>query len=190
MLYKWNYNRVAEEFQYAFLLEWKNELLKQKDRGFLNEDVFEKEQWDEIYCIINQAEKYFELTAKAYDMRGVYDVVLNNEVYYDAFIDKMLHNKIIIFGTGLIAKKIVHLLEKKGVSSNIVCFCETKVTKAIFFEKSVYSIKDIPYPKDMLVISTVAEKIQKSIINELIDSGFSDIMCIDKKIWETMQECH
>lgn len=190
VLYKWNYNRVAEEFQYAFLLEWKNEILKQKNRGFLDEHVFEKKQWDEIDCIVSQTEKYFELTAKAYTMRGVYDIVLNNKVYYDGFMDKMLHNKIIIFGTGLIAKKIVHILEKQGGLSNIVCFCEINATKKSFCGKPVFSIKDVPYPKDMLIISAVAEKTQKSIIKKLMDMDFSDILCVDGKLWNKMQDCY
>lgn len=70
-IYKWNYGRVAEEFQYAFLLEWKKELESHLNRGILRKEIFEENQWNEINSIIHNVDRYFEKTAKAYALKDM-----------------------------------------------------------------------------------------------------------------------
>ena len=36
----------------------------------------------------------------------------------------------------------------------------------------------------------VREKTQKSIIKKLMDMDFSDILCVDGKLWNKMQDCY
>lgn len=58
LLYKWNYNRIAKQYKYSFLLEWKKELKIQKNSGILKKDFFKKDQWEEINCIMNKTKDY------------------------------------------------------------------------------------------------------------------------------------
>lgn len=64
VIYKWNYSRISGEYQQDFLMEWKKELLDQKQRGILNREVFDEEQWDEINNILLQTDDYYERTSK------------------------------------------------------------------------------------------------------------------------------
>lgn len=186
-MYKSNYNRVAEEYQYAFLVEWKREILKQLSKGVLKKESFENSQWEEINCIINNIEDYFNKTAKIYFMKDVYDGTINNKLYIEAFIDKMLYNKIIIFGTGKVAKELVAFLEKKKVSDNIICFCETSPMKKIFCERCVYPIEELSYSKGELMVCATIEKTQKEIIKKIKDLGFYNILSIDKYIRDALK---
>lgn len=65
-IYKWNYERIAGEFQYTFLVEWKKETERHLDRGILKRELFEEGQWEEIHSIIYHMDDYFQKTAKVY----------------------------------------------------------------------------------------------------------------------------
>ena len=64
VIYKWNYGRIAGEFQYDFLLEWKEEILRQYEAGILKKEIFSRKQWEEINCIAYKTDWYFEKTSK------------------------------------------------------------------------------------------------------------------------------
>ena len=64
VIYKWNYSRISREYQQVFLMEWKKELLNQKQRGILNREVFNKDQWDEINNILMETDSYYKRTSK------------------------------------------------------------------------------------------------------------------------------
>ena len=182
VLYKWNYSIIAAEYQYAFLLEWKNEITRQKNLGYLIKDVFEESQWNEIDHIFNDADSYFKETAKAYSMKNVYKYTLNDQMYYDGFINKLIHNKYSIFGTGAVTQELVKLLQKKECLDNIICFCETDPSQKKFFHKSIFSIRNFPYAKEELIICSTIEKTQKCVVNELKEMGFSNILSIDNRL--------
>lgn len=186
--YKINYDRVAAEYQYAFLLEWKKELLKQSAEGLLKKEYFENTQWKEIDSIINNFEDYFEKTSKAYAIKEVYAKTVNDEIYFDAFSEKIFHNEIIIFGTGVVAKELVSYLQEKGVLENIICFCETSPKKEIFYGKKVFSINHFPYSKHKLLICAALEKTQKSVIKELVNTGFSNILSLDERLRQKLRK--
>lgn len=63
-IYKWNYGRISGEFQYRFLLEWRQEILRQKEKGILDRAVYSQGQWDEVNRILFEMDEYFEETAK------------------------------------------------------------------------------------------------------------------------------
>lgn len=180
--YRWNYNRVSREFQYAFLLEWRKEILKQLSDGFLRKECFEESQWEEIDNIICNVDNYFEETAKEYLMRGVYSNTINKDLYYEAFVKTIVHNNVIIFGTGGVAKEVVYLLEEMGAKDNIICFLETEPQKLFFFGKPIFSIQDFPYSKSILLVCAVMEKTQKKVVKNLKETGFSNILSIDEII--------
>lgn len=185
--YRWNYYRISGEFQYAFLLEWKKELLKQLSTGIMKRDIFTKSQWNEINNILYNMDEYFEKTSKIYVMKDVYNNSINDELYYSAFIEKLLQNKMIIFGTGIIAEEIICILNEKNVFENIICFCETKPIKKSFYQKKVFSLKDIPYSKNTLLVLAALETTQKSIVNKLRDMGFSNILSVDSLLKEKIE---
>lgn len=64
VIYKWNYSRISGEYQRDFLMEWKKELLKQKQRGILNREVFSEDQWNEINSILLETDSYYKRTTK------------------------------------------------------------------------------------------------------------------------------
>lgn len=181
-LYKWNYERISQEFQYAFLLEWKKEIENQRSKSYLNCELYDKRQWNEIQQIVDKTDEYFESTAKIYKTDNIYKSVINNKIYYDAFLNQILNNKLIIFGTGIVAKEIVHLMEEKEVLDNIICFCVTEVKEDIFSGKSVFSINALPYSKDILLVCATFENVQSDILRELKKLGFSNILSIDETL--------
>lgn len=76
--YRWNYERLAPEFQYAFLLKMSQELQEAYDAGYLQKELFKPEAWKKCLNILENRDDYFRKTAKIY--REAYRVQEENSI--------------------------------------------------------------------------------------------------------------
>lgn len=79
--------------------------------------------------------------------------------------------KIIIWGTGKGAKKLIRILKKENC--DIVCFVDNDVEKrkSGFMEHEVKALEDIPRSFDYIIISNMRQAAIKDIRNQLSDNG-------------------
>lgn len=188
ILYKWNYSIISCEFQYAFLLKWKDELIYQKNLGYLKQEVFEKEQWEEINDILTDIEGYFKRTSKIYNIKDIYKNTINKKMYFDSFVNILQNKKYVVFGTGSVSQELVKFLAKNECLDNVVCFCETNPQKKFFFKTPVFSINSFPYEKDSLIICSTIEETQGYIVTYLRNMGFTNILSIDNRLRQKIIE--
>jgi glycosyltransferase involved in cell wall biosynthesis len=69
--YRWNYARIAPQFQWDFLTLVRREFLAHKEEGLLEENRFDADAWTNINEIINSPVQYFKNTCKKYSTRPV-----------------------------------------------------------------------------------------------------------------------
>lgn len=184
LTFKWNYVRLNEEYQYAFLLRWSETLLRNQEEGILNRSLFSNQEWDEIQAIIADRDCYFSKTAKIYFTRGINNKIVNYEIYKDALFNYMSQNtEVIIYGCGELGQKIANKLTNM-YNVSIRCFVVSQKENAMVCGVPVVSIKDLrdKYSKDALIVVTVREKSQKDVIELINEQGYSKIIVIEEDI--------
>ncbi len=189
--YKWNYNRLASTFQYAFLLRMAEELKIDYENGLLNKKYWNKQELKELQCIINNPDEYFKDTAKDYnDNRLMLCGTLNLQLYKQGFLDCISKYKhVIIFGAGVIGKKVGQALIFEKKSKNILCFAVSnlKGNNESLFGVPVKCIKDLSeYTNESLVLVSIKEKDQYEVIKMLKSLNFHNIVSIDSNLLKTL----
>lgn len=58
--YRWNYERLALEFKYCFLLKMKEELMVAREEGNLDESLFRDFQWIKLNRILDDTDAFFK----------------------------------------------------------------------------------------------------------------------------------
>lgn len=182
VIYSWNYKRIASEFQYAFLLEWKRELKKQQDRGILQEKLFTENEWSEITQILEQTASYFMNTSKLYIKQKASALSLNKDIYVAAMLKKMSECKFVVFGTGSVSNQTLKFLKGKDLLGNVLCFCETQPTKTSFYGKEVLPLDSVPYSKDTLLIAAVSEYVQREVLCQVLADGWKNVIHVDEEL--------
>ena len=69
--YRWNYARIAPQFQWDFLTLVRREFLFHKEKGLLEENRFDANAWKSVNEIIDKPVQYFKNTCKKYSTRPV-----------------------------------------------------------------------------------------------------------------------
>jgi len=182
--YRWNYNRLASSFQFAFLMRMSAELKTYYENGFLDCRYWNSADLAELQCIINDPYKYFEDTAKDYhDERLLLSQTLNSKFYKQGFLDSIMRYKnIIIYGAGVVGKKVAEKLKHEQGLNNILCIAVSDKNKnpESVLGIPVYSIHDLgAYTDDSVVIIATKERYQYDIINVLKSLQFKNIIAID-----------
>ena len=62
--YLWNYNRIAKQFQFRFLLQFRREFAGHQKDGLLFKDNFDDTTWPLLQKLIRQPLRYYLLTCK------------------------------------------------------------------------------------------------------------------------------
>ena len=69
--YRWNYARIAPQFQWDFLTLVRREFLSHRKEGLLEEKWFDTDAWKNVNEIIDNPVQYFKNTCKKYSTRPV-----------------------------------------------------------------------------------------------------------------------
>ncbi len=69
--YRWNYARIAPQFQWDFLTLVRREFLSHRKEGLLEESRFDAGAWKNVNEIINNPVQYFKNTCKKYSTRPI-----------------------------------------------------------------------------------------------------------------------
>lgn len=185
--YKWNYFRISEEYQYAFLVKWCDTLHKDYAMDILKEELFSTEEWDEINTIIKNRDQFFDITAKYSYLKGLTEQIINNIIYIEALKKYIKESKdIIIYGCGSVGEKIAASVVDQ-INLTIHCFavtdadCQKEKTKNGIPIVSVTNLKE-RYPAETLIVLTVSDKYTRSVLKMIHEQGYNKIIIIEDKI--------
>jgi len=181
-VYKWNYNRLATAFQYAFLMRMSQELKADYENEIFHRNYWSDEEFEELQLVINNYNKYYKITSKDYhDERMKLIKTLNFQVYSEGFFNYIKkYENIIIFGAGIIGTKVAKaLIEKENKISYFAISDKNKNEKKVL-DINVLCIDDlIDYKDNSIILVAVKEKDQYEIINRLQNLKFKNIVAID-----------
>lgn len=111
--YIWNLMRIDQQDQKDFLMIFSKDMQKLSELGMLNRDFYHEKSWNNIVSIIRNPIEWYEnnigLREKALDAICAYD-------------------NIIIYGAGMVGKKLFRQLEMRGKRDDILCFAVSKVS--------------------------------------------------------------
>lgn len=183
ILYKYQYNRMGEEYQYAFLMAWEKETKRLKRLGYLNKSLYSSNEWDEIQFLISDVDGYFENTSKLCVRRAVNNQTYNQLLYIKSVLDYIKFNKIIVFGNGEVAKELFKYLEKNNKKENVYKCCVSNPTTKTFCGRDIIPVNkleadDYRYP----VVVATKESFHMEIIDTLKTFGIEKMIIIDRAI--------
>ena len=165
--------RIDTKYLLQFLKVFKEDYLRDKDKEYFNELLFDKEKLVRINEILESPENYY----KRY--------LLTNKRIYEEIVSR--YNKIIIYGAG---KKGIELWKSWGfVNEEKIgprfCFAvSNNPEKAWIDDIPIYNINSlISYKEDSFVIIAVGEKYKEELISNVRKLGFFNYIFL-ADFWE------
>ena len=184
--YQWNYSRISDEYQYAFLKQWSEELLNDYKNGIVDVNRYSEKEWREIQEIIKNRDTFFEKTAKYYFTREILPDTVNDSIYLQALMQYIVNDKdVIIYDAGKVGKKIADkiALEKK---CHLHCFA---VSRKINNSETIGTVPVVTveklkseYPLSALIVVTVGDKDKREVVNKILNEGYNRILIVEDRI--------
>lgn len=162
--YKSNLNRIADEYKKEFLCRWANDFRKYRDLGLLDLKKMDGTDWNILLQIIDNPMKYYE------------ESFLREQLFFER---AKAQEQIIIYGAGMIGRRILEKLTYCENPANVISFAVTKK------EENYSSYKNVPireigellhFNKTVCVIIGTTEIYQKEIRDNLERLGFENIL--------------
>ncbi len=161
--YKGNLDRIADEYKEEFLVRFSEDLRKYRDAGLVDFDRFEETDRQTMVDIIDDPHLYY------------YNNLERIKLFYD---ELKKHRNIIIYGAGLIGKRVLHDLTYCNDPAKVMCFAVSRV------EENYDSIKGIPiidihdlleYRESGYVVIATTHLYQDEIMDNLKKLGFVNV---------------
>ena len=120
--YNWNYNRVSPQFQWEFLMRFRNEFLAHREAGLLEERYFSEKNWNNLTEILNHPILYFKKTCKCKDqwLTENLDAMLR-DVPEEFCINKSGNRTLAFISTHIINRAVIS--EYRKLSKVVNCDC-------------------------------------------------------------------
>ncbi len=162
--YKGNLDRIADEYKEDFLVRFSEDLNKLRDNGLIDFDRFEATDAQAIIEIIADPHAYY------------YENLEKKKLFYE---EVRKHENIIIYGAGMIGRRVFTDLTYCQKPADVLCFAVSKK------EENYDNYKGIPirviddlleYKDNSFVIIATTHIYQEDIKNTLKDKGFVNVM--------------
>lgn len=176
-----HYNRIAAQFQYAFLLRVEEELKADMEAGRIEESIPESYLWKNILDLYQDKNAFFRKTAKDWaDPKLGLCRFQNEESYKEELLKKLKsYPQLVLYGAGQVGRWLAGKLQERQIP--ITCFA---VTKKEAVECMGTPVKELAEIKDLTetcaVVVAVAEKNQYELYQNLAAYGFQNVYRVDR----------
>lgn len=163
--YNWNYNRILPQFQWEFLMRFRNEFLAHREAGLLEERYFPEKSWKNLNEMLDYPILYFKKTCKNKDqwLTGNLDAILR-DVPEEFCINRNGNRTLAFISTYVINRAVISEYRKLSKVAGCDCllvidnsnlqvpwtspvmekeFFNTKVT-CFFFDKTLHDALHLP----------------------------------------------
>ena len=191
--YKWNYLRLAPEFQYAFLRLMSEEFAADEKEGRFEGICWRSESHkEELREIIDDPEAFFKKTRNSQyvDERIRIAGTANQKIYMKGILQEVKDsNRTAIYGAGIRGKWMAERLLEKGISPSKLLFVvshkgEDEEVSGI----PVMEVGDLETMKDQLfVIVAVKGEAQIEMLANLQKLGIENVALADDEFRKLMQ---
>ena len=168
--YKGNLERIADEFKEEFLLKFSEDFKRFRDENLIDFDRFEPADRQTILEIIDDPCLYYH--NKLEKVRILYDELRSYE-------------NIIIYGAGLIGRRVLNDLTYCNEPARVLCFAVSKL------EDNFDSFKGVPirlindlleYSENSIVVIATTYVYQEEIASNLARLGFKNVVAFPDQI--------
>ncbi|MGN0340394.1 MAG: glycosyltransferase [Lachnospira sp.] len=196
---KENVDNLGSAFQYALFCRMIEYFKEYREKGYLEAPyeingctIWEENQIADINEILLNPNKYFLSHSKSFEDNRVYNYVLNRKIYVrEVLRDIISHNKIVIYGAGIIGKELLSYLISGGVDKSKIEFAVSDKSNNpdSIDDIKVNSIEDISRQmnSDAAVVIAVKEQMQYDICVKLDKLGITNVYSIDSEIREVIR---
>lgn len=162
--YKGNLERIADEFKEDFLVRFSKDFRRYRDENLIDFDRFEAADRQTILEIIDDPHLYYH--NKLEKIRIIYDELKARE-------------SIIIYGAGLIGRRVLNDLTYCNDPAKVLCFAVSKL------EDNFDSFKGVPirliddlleYTENSIVVIATTYVYQEEIASNLARLGFKNVV--------------
>lgn len=186
-----HYFRVGEQYQYALLLRLYEKLQEDLQQKRINKDAFIPSVWNNLKEINENKNGFFLRTQKSKkDDRLAYCEIANASIYSNALIRELkVYEGIIIYGAGVIGKKIFQFLVKNDCKNILFAVTKRDGKETEYMGYPIYMIDQIVDKKEKYaVILAVSEEKQYDMYQNLRSLEFSQIFCVDEVVRKMLNE--
>lgn len=191
--YRWNYYRLAPEFQYAFLKLMADEFAADEREGKFAEIAWRNEAHkEELYEIIEDTVSFFKRTRNVefIDERIRVAGTVNQKIYLKGILQEIKDSgRTVIYGAGIRGKWLAERLLEKGAS-------KSKLVFAVSHKSDEDEIMGIPVMeiagltsahKNLFVIVAVKGEAQIEMLGNLQRLGIENVALLDDEFRKLIQ---
>ncbi len=190
--YRWNYNRISDEYKPEFLMRWLDELSRDKDMGLISRDDFPGEMWEQLEVMLADREAFY-----ARETRRIKELAylrVNQKLTRLSTLTDVLdsvksgNGSLYIYGAGTRAKRLYKMLDECDMTGLISCFivADTDKNPESLHEIPVYRFDDerIEKKDSYTVISLADKEAALEVKWELLDSGYDNVLYLSAEAYE------
>lgn len=162
--YKGNLNRIDDEYKKEFIEKWSKDFKNLQNKELIDLEKFNDADKTMLLSIIENPNEYYKNT------------VVKEKAFYKEVI---AHENIIIFGAGMVGKRILDTLINNKSAINVLCFAVSKKEENFSSYKGfpIYDIRELHeyHESGFVVVATTA--LYHAEINDLLMKlGFKNII--------------
>ena len=196
---KENVDNLGSAFQYALFCRMVEYFKEYREKGYLDAPygingcaLWEENQIADINEILLNPNKYFLSHSKSFEDNRINNYVLNRKIYVrEVLKDIINHNKIVIYGAGVIGKELLSYLVSHGVNKSKMEFAVSDKgnNPDLIDDIKVRTIEDISRQtnSDTVVVIAVKEQMQYDICVKLDKLGITNVYSIDAEIRDAIR---
>lgn len=190
--YRWNYNRILDEYKSDFLHKWQDELSRDRDMGLIDQDDFPEEMWEQLEVMLADREVYF-----INEMKRIKELAYIREHMELIRLKKLIeildlvnteNRPINIYGAGIRAKRLYKTLAECNLADSIYCFIVANINKNPdhIDEIPVYLFSDeqVERKEAYTIISLADKEAAIEVERELINAGYENVLYLSSEAYE------
>lgn len=190
--YRWNYNRILDEYKSDFLHKWQDELSRDKDMGLIDQDDFPEELWKQLEAMLADREVYF-----IKEMKRIKELAYIREHMELIRLKKLIeildiviteNRPINIYGAGMRAKRLYKTLVECNLADSICCFIVANTNKNPDNVDGIpvyqFSDEQVERKKTYTIISLADKEAAIEVERELTNAGYENVLYLSSEAYE------
>lgn len=177
--YRWNYNRINNEYKPDFLMRWIQETQEDLDKGLIDYNDFLPDMLTQIQDMLENKEELYvnemcEIKRRECLRRGFFDALKSDQHVY-------------IYGAGNIGSEVYSLLKENNIVPELVLVNNTDDNPDTFNDIKVIKYANAPNKEDSIVLVSLSMKSLYEVLENLSSAGFKQIIPMTRSLIEDLK---
>ncbi len=181
--YEWNFRRLSEQYQYAFLIEMKNQFEDAKNKGRLLRRYWPEWLWNDMENMVSDTNNWFAGRAKPAISKDAIGERRYLSICQKGLIETLRQGEFYLYGAGRVAERIFEKLMQKDIKNFKGVIVTNKSGEESFHNLPVEGIDEVEICKDTLIMLAAGKKLTPEIYEELTGRGYTNIIVPDSLFW-------